>query len=170
MNGTQTTLLTNLMTFAEASIPVVYVVAWTTGVVLMGMMGYRMAFGAGQQQSRPVTLGEVAARMFFAACFFVLPDLINSTATLVLGRTEDYRSALAAVPNLAGGNPFWGMVLQVAMVWTILIGAIGVYRGFLLWNSSTSPSSSRSGGDVFWQGLWHIVGGAIAINIGVFFM
>lgn len=163
-------LLKNLMTFAESSIPAVYVVAWATGAVLMGQMGYRMAFNAGPQQSNPVTLGEVAARMFFAACFFVLPDLINSTAVLVLGKTEDYRSALAVVPNLAGGNPFWGSVLQVCMAWTVLIGAVGVYRGFLLWNSSTSPSSSRSGGDVFWQGLWHIVGGAIAINIGVFFM
>lgn len=71
------------------------------------------------------------------------------------------------IPAGAGGS-FWTLLMNTCLVWVATIGCIGMFRGFLLWNKAGAGDSAmgQSSGDYFWRGLWHIIGGAIAINIG----
>lgn len=173
MNGSYTTFFQNMMAFLQASLPVVAAVSWATGVGLVGYVGYRMAFsrapgGQGWGSGGPISPGAVAALLLLAGVFIELPAMVQSTAVTVLGGSSSYRQALALVPQYSGGNAFWTLVLEVIVMWIVLIGAVASYRGVLLWVEMANGGGGGGKGDLFWRGLWHIVFGALAVNIGRF--
>ena len=173
MNGSYTTLFQNMMAFLQTALPVVAALSWATGLGLVAYVGYRMAFsrapgGQGYGSGGPISPVAVAALLFLAGVFMELPAMVRSTAQTVLGGTSDYRQALALVPQYSGGNAFWTLVLGVVVMWIVLIGAVAAYRGFLLWMEMANGGGGSGKGDLFWRGLWHIVFGALAVNIGRF--
>lgn len=173
MTGSYATFFQNMLAFLQASLPLVAAVSWVTGVGLVAYVGYRMAFsrapgGQGYGAGGPISVGTVAALLLLAGVFMELPAMVRSTAQTVLGSTTDYRQALALVPQYSGGNAFWTLVLEVIVMWIVLIGAVASYRGVLLWMEMANGGGGSGKGDLFWRGLWHIVFGALAVNIGRF--
>ncbi len=168
-----TAFLQNMKDFAEAFIPVVSVIAFVSGVYLFGatilhVVNAHRGQGPLSHPDGGVRVGPVLIRMGIAACLFSFGMYMSKTIETIFESQVSYRTAMAYAPVAQmSGNAYWQLAWGVCVVWVVLIGVCGMFRGLLLWNSSTSEN--QGSGDLFWRGLWHIVGGAAAVNIGIFF-
>ena len=59
--------------------------------------------------------------------------------------------------------PFWTSFLVRTYAWLFLLGVCAIFRAFLLFNRAAQGDAQE--GDGFWRGFWHILGGAILVNI-----
>jgi len=165
--------LENLKSFAEAFIPVVSVIAFMSGIYLLGstilhVVNAHRGQGPLSHPDGGVRISPFLIRLGIAACLFSFGMYMTKTIETIFDSQESYRTAMAYAPVAQmSGNAYWQLAWGVCVVWVVLIGVCGMFRGLLLWNSSTTEN--QGSGDLFWRGLWHIVGGAAAVNIGVFF-
>lgn len=164
--------LNNMKDFGEAFIPVVSVLAFVAGVFLLGntmlhVVNANRGQGALSHADGGVKTGAVLMRMGISACLISFSMYMSKTIETLFGQEVDYRTALAYAPVAQmSSNPYWQLAWTVCVVWVVLIGVVGMFRGLLLWNSASTEN--QGGGDLFWRGLWHIVGGAAAVNIAIF--
>lgn len=117
----------------------------------------------GQPYEGNPNLGEIGIKILIAACLLQFSTSIEWTTNgLLAGTGSGTRDAMALV--VTSTSPTWDMILKVSFLWLAAVGVMGMFKGFLLWHKAASGDSNH--GDPFWAGLWHIVGGAILINIG----
>lgn len=110
--------------------------------------------------------GRIFARLVIGAMLLQFRATMGDVSTLVLGTgIEDYRGAMAYMPASINNSGPWRAVMETVMLWVTFLGWLAALRGFLKWNSASNGGGQS--GDLFWQGLWHIVGGAAAINVPV---
>lgn len=111
--------------------------------------------------------GGIGASLLIGALLLQFSATMNDIVSLLFSAPpQNYRNALAYMPISGGGSNYWKTVLDVCLMWVVVLGWVAAFRGLLKWNAAANGAQSSSGGDLFWQGLWHIVGGAMAINIG----
>ncbi len=109
--------------------------------------------------------GGVVAKMFVGALFLRMSGTVGDFSHLLFGAgVQDIRGvmAYAPLPQQAG---FWKEVFEVCLLWVVLIGWAGVFRGFLLWNKAANGASSGQTSDNFMQGFWHVIGGVSAVSL-----
>lgn len=161
-----TATLQSLAAFAAQIRGSLSVFAVLAGIVMFASAARALLKTQGYDQG-PNLLG-VGVRMFIGAALFQLARSIEDTRTgLLAGAGQEVRVMMGTVMPAGAGGGFWQLLLSTCLVWIATIGCIGMFRGFLLWNKAgAGDSQGGQGGDFFWRGLWHIVGGAIAINIG----
>lgn len=158
--------------FGEAFIPVVSVLAFAAGVFLLGntmlhVVNANRGQGALSHADGGVKTGSVLMRMGISACLISFGMYMSKTIETLFGEEVSYRNAMAYAPVAQmSGNAYWKLAWSVCVVWVVLIGVVGMFRGLLLWNSASTENQGT--GDLFWRGLWHIVGGAAAVNIAIF--
>lgn len=159
--------------FAVEATPVVSYVAFAAGVALMGSTFVQVANA--QRGQGPLSdaegnpkIGPFLMRTILAALMIGLPFFGDATIVALFGQKVSKDRALSYAPVQQMQSEQWTLAWSVVIVWVVLIGVIGVFRGLLLWNTATTDQ--QGGGDLFWRGLWHIVGGAAAVNIGIFFV
>ncbi len=68
----------------------------------------------------------------------------------------------------AGGTQYSQDVVDAVLVGVSALGAISIFRGLLKWKAAGEGLQNNSGSDPVWGGLWHILGGAIGLNISDF--
>lgn len=165
-------VLTSMREFAEALTPAIAVFAFLAGVAILGltfvhMVNAHRGGGPLSHGDSSLKVGAVALRMGIAAALMSFGWSLSNTITTLFAQQVPVRNALAYAPVAQMSSPVWTAAWGVIVMWVALIGAAGFMRGLILWNAAASES--QQGGDHFWRGLWHIVGGAAAANIAWFF-
>ena len=91
---------------------------------------------------------------------------IEDVSVLLTGAgVQDYRGVMAYAPMPQGAGP-WLQVIEVCLLWVHMLGYAGAFRGLLLWKKAADGGhSGGQGGDLFNQGLWHLIGGALCVNM-----
>lgn len=162
-------LLSSAAAIAKAFIPVLSILAFVFGLVLIGRAGMLMVYGReGRGVHDDVPLGSVVTHLLVGACLIQFARSVKNTLELLGGAGTEVRSALAYVQSSAAGSQVVQLGIAAAMAWVAALGLVAVFRGLLLWKSAGDGSNRGGGdGDLFWRGLWHILGGGVCVNIGM---
>lgn len=156
-----------LKTFAQEGTDFVFLASMVLGVVLvfMGLVdfvkkGKGGAGGYGQEKG----WGAIAGRVMAGSCLITLAQKLEMIIA-TNGNTEPMKQALAYVQQTSsgGGGGTLSFVWAAISAWVIFMGTVGFMRGFLLFNKASQ--GGQDSGDAFWRGLWHVIGGALAVNI-----
>jgi hypothetical protein len=141
------------------------------GAVLTGMAILLTAVHGLYANANPRTAsqapgyGGLFAKLLVGGLFLRMSATVGDFSQLLFGAgVQDIRGvmAYAPLPQEAG---FWQEVFEVCLLWVVLIGWAGVFRGFLLWNKAANGNASGQGGDHFMQGMWHVIGGVSAVSM-----
>jgi hypothetical protein len=164
-------LLKGATAFAEQLIPLlVSALAVVVGLFLIfsavrniyqkGADGRAMAGGS------EIGYGGVAMKLLVGGMLLRFGATIEDTSNLLFGvGIQSYQGVLAYAP-LPAQTGLWRQVFEVCLLWVVMIGWIGAFRGLMLWNGAANGGGSGgSSGDLFWRGLWHLIGGAAAVNM-----
>ena len=142
--------------------------------VLAGMICIYLALrmcvaqAQGQREGRPL-FGPVVAHVLLGYFFLRLAGFSTDVIQLLMGSApQTPASALSYLPAQVSQSSFWSRVALAIVSWVAMFGAIAIFRGLLLWREMSTGSPNQPG-DLMWRGLWHIVFGAIALNIGGLF-
>lgn len=154
-------ILSEFHAVSQAAYPVLTALGYAVGMYFLVSAGREMFSPTDARDS--VDKQKVVADLAFGSIFVQIGRIIAEARSL-MDDGGQVRAALAYVMPQSGTG-FFGLVLTVVMAWVALIGAIGVFRGFLLWRDMASGASRQGGTDLFWRGLWHIIGGGIAMNL-----
>ena len=159
------TMATTAREFAQDGTTFIYVAALCAGIVfaLMSLRDIVLKGKSGGGYGQEKSWGSIVSQLIVASCLVTLANkLDNMIATT--GGTEQLRTALSYAQGTAGGGggPL-GFVWAAVSAWVVLVGTAGFMRGFLLFNKASQ--GQQDSGDAFWRGLWHVVGGAICVNV-----
>lgn len=153
---------------AEGFVPLLL----TAICVLVGMVLIYMAIVRVYAMSRPgsfnqreASWGAIAGQLLVGGLLLRLGATMQDFSQLLFGTDiQDIRGVMAYAPLPAQAG-FWKQVLEVCLLWVVMLGWCGAFRGLLLWNKAVAGGDSSNGGDYYWRGVWHIVGGAAAVNL-----
>jgi len=101
----------------------------------------------------------------------VFSSLIFGGLLLNWGSTTEMASSTVALSGGALGympeasNAYFKSLLDSIYVLMAAFGAVAILKGLLLWKS-VADGERNGGEDAVWRGLWHILGGAFALNLG----
>lgn len=166
-------VLVGVKAFASSFIPVIagYASVLAGFVIIGSAISNFTKLGDGNYRGTEsgVTWGSVGLRLLIGGMLLQLSTSMQGVSEMLFGLPiQDYRGVLAyANARSAGGPGPWAQVMEVALLWVVLLGWVAAFRGFLQWNTAASGGggSGGSAGDYFWKGLWHIIGGGVAINL-----
>jgi hypothetical protein len=155
-----------LKLFAQEGTGFIYVVAMLSGIVLaiMALNDLVKKGKTGGYGGNEKGFGAIGFRLLMSSCLVTLAnklDMIISTN----GSTEPIKQALAYAQGTAGGAGGGGLTFVWAAIsaWVVFLGTVGFFRGFLLFDEASQ--GGQNSGDAFWRGLWHVIGGAICVNV-----
>ena len=156
-----------LKQFAAAMIPVIL----TGASVLAGLWVIAMAIkkmtviGDHRHGGQDATWGGVGFSLLIGALLLQFSSTMNDVSELITGsQIQDVHGVLSYVDSKGSSFSAYHSVLEAVLIWIVFLGWISAFRGFLKWNQAANGQSQ--GSDPFWVGLWHIIGGALAINLG----
>lgn len=157
-----------LREFAVAMMPVIFSgVAVFAGLLIIASSIMKMTRLADERGgSEQATWGGVGFGLLIGALLLQFSSTMNDVSDLLFGtKIQDVRGVLAYVDSKGTSIGAWRAVLEAVLMWVVFLGWISAFRGFLKWNQAAN-GQSQGGSDPFWAGLWHIIGGAAAINLG----
>lgn len=112
--------------------------------------------------------GGIALKLLIGGMMLRLGSTVGDISELLTGSgTQDIRGVLAYAPvTQTAKAAFWMGVFEVCLLWVLMLGWLGAFRGLMLWHKAAAGSQSGgSAGDLFFQGFWHLLGGAAAVNL-----
>jgi len=157
-------ILASANAIASASFSLLGPVSLLMGVWLMGSGLKKLV--ADPAQRGEVDLTSVAIRILMGGVLMQYATSVSWTRTLMGGAGGEVRSAVLLAVSGSSTTSVVYQVFTASLLWVAAIGAFGMVRGFYLWAQIGNGESQSGGKDFFWSGLWHILGGALAINIG----
>ncbi|HWS26694.1 MAG TPA: hypothetical protein VN259_09020 [Xanthomonadales bacterium] len=164
-------LLAGAQAFAENLIPfLVGAAAVVVGLVVIFSAirnVYQMgATGRASASGNEVGYGGVAMKLLVGGLLLRFAATLQDTSQLLFGVAIQSHHGVLAYAPLPAQAGMWRQVLEVVLLWVVMIGWVGAFRGLMLWNSAANGGGSGgSSGDLFWRGLWHLIGGATAVNL-----
>ena len=156
-------MITLANSFAGALIPLFSVFGVVTGLILIRSAAMELMGKNSRGEDGP-NFSAVCGRLLIAGVFFQFAVSVGWTTSLFGGTQTSTRAAMALVINTS--NPVWDSVMDASFLWLQLIGYAAVFRGFIKWNAAVGGDNNGNGKDEFWAGMWHIVGGAVLVNLG----
>jgi hypothetical protein len=162
------TTLAGFRSIAENLVPLLLTaICVLAGLVLIFLAirkVYRMGAAGGYSQQQ-ASWGGIAGQLLIGGMLLRMGATMEDVSHLLFGTgVQDIRGVMAYAPLPAQGA-FWGQVVEVCLLWVVMLGWAGAFQGLLLWNKGVSGSDSGQGGDYYWRGFWHILGGAAAVNL-----
>lgn len=119
----------------------------------------------GAMQSGNDGWGLIAGQLLIGGLLLRLGASMQDVSVLLFGsEIQDVRGVFAYAPLPAQAG-LWRQVLEVCLLWVVMLGWAGAFRGLLLWNQGVAGGNSGQGGDYYWRGTWHLLGGAAAVNL-----
>lgn len=164
MNFNQFTIFINsTATFAHDGGLFVYMIALVVGIwfIASGVFWVVQKGKHGGSHDEK-SWGTILMRFFWASCLITLGnlmDLFQSTN----GNVDGARQVLAYMASQSKNSAQFGAIYQALSIWCVFIGTIGFFRGFILFDKASQ--GGHDSGDAFWRGLWHVVFGALAVQI-----
>lgn len=107
------------------------------------------------------TWGQILMRFFWATCTLTLARMMESFHE-ANGSVDGARTVLAYFQTSSDSAALSAIYGALAL-WCVFIGTIGFCRGFVLFDKASQ--GGHDSGDNFWRGLWHVVGGALTVQI-----
>lgn len=151
-----------LKTFAQEGTSFIYTAAMAAGITLT-LIALIDIIKKGKDNHQDKTWGAIVGRLAIASCLVTLAgklEIIIATN----GSTEPVKQAMAYVQGTAGGGGgTLSFIWAVISAWIVFLGTAGFMRGFLLFDKASQ--GGQDAGDNMWRGLWHIVGGALCVNL-----
>lgn len=150
--------------FAREGTTFVYLVSVVLGIWFV-VTGLIWVVQKGNPRGGPgmdKTWGNILMRFFWATCMVTLARMMSHVED-VNGSVDGAREVLAYFQSQGAGSAALGAVYAALATWCVFIGTIGFCRGFLLFDKASQ--GSHDSGDNFWRGLWHVVGGALTVQI-----
>lgn len=160
-------ILNGATSFANSFIPfLLTALAVVTGLYLVFSAVVSIYKKSSDVRDQESSYGAIALRLLIGGMLLRFGATVEDVSLLITGtQIEDYRGVLAYAP-LPEGAGLWRQVMEVVLLWVVMLGWAGAYRGLLLWAKATNGGGSGgNGGDLFWQGIWHLIGGALAVNL-----
>jgi len=148
-------------TIAKSGTQFVYILSVAVGIALVLSALISIVKKGGRHAHHDITWGFIVGRLLIGALLTTLGFTLGSILT-TMGSPTEVISAFAYVQNSnsdATVQAIWG----ACKAWCIFIGTIAFFRGFLLLDRSTR--GGREGGDDVWRAFWHILGGAVTVQI-----
>lgn len=153
---------------AGAILPLFSLFGVIAGLYLLGSASMELLSdgrGGGGPHAQGPNLSAIGVKVLIAACLLQFATSIEWTSNgLMDGVGGGAREAMALV--IVNQSPTWELILKTSFLWLQLVGVAGMFRGFLKLHEAGSGDNQRGGSDPFWSGVWHLIGGAILINIG----
>ena len=150
--------------FARAVLPLLGALSAVMGLYMMGR-AIRTMFKTDREEGA-VNWASIGGQAVVAAMLLRLGGTADWARELIGDTGTGFRDYL----QMGAGGANDGMVLKqivaVGLLWVAVIGFVGIVRGLHLWGEA-SAGNSQAGKSAFWGGLWHILGGAVAINVGL---
>jgi hypothetical protein len=162
-------MLTNMSAISQAFWPLLAALGDVYGLILIGQAG-KLLIDAGGPNSHheSVPYGAIGTKALIAAFLLSFTQSVNLFSNdLMGGAGSNARSVLSYYAPTSSGGGVWALAINVCFIWVGVMGACAIFRGLHKWHSAGS-GKSQSTGDDFWAGLWHIVFGGIAVNMGRF--
>jgi hypothetical protein len=160
-----TAIFTALQQDASGLISIMGILGLLFGTVVLGKAGVMMIKGDPRTGEAPVGKVIVQALMGGALMQF------GATVSMIRGETgglgSGARSAVMDGMPASGGSALWGVVLGAVFTWLACLGGFAMMRALVMWNAAGSGDSQGGGKDAFWSGFWHLLGGAVCMNIGL---
>jgi hypothetical protein len=157
-----------LIEVGQAIFPMLSVLSALVGLWMIGSAGLLMwRAGSDHPQARQSGIaGPLLTKSLVGALFLQFSRSIEMTRELVGGAGAEVRAGIVEAAGPSAGSGFWGLVMAALFLWLTVIGALAMFRGFYLWHKAGAGDNQGGGGDHAWAALWHVLAGAIAINIG----
>lgn len=149
--------------FAQEGAALVYIVAMMVGAYLIfDVLSKVVKKGDARASSQEdMGWGPILARAFMASCMITLARMMSFFQE-TNGSVDAARAVLAyAAPT--GGPSGFTLIYSTLALWCVFIGTIGFFRGFLLFDKASQ--GGHGSGDAFWRGLWHVIFGALTVQI-----
>lgn len=162
-------LLTASRAFAESFIPFLVQSVAVLGGLYIIFSAVRAMFKKGSERmggGRDVEWSGIAIKLLVGGMLLRLSSTVTDVSYMLTGAgVQDVRGVLAYAP-VAQSAGMWAGVFEVCLLWVVMLGWAGAARGLFLWNKAADGGGGASdGGDLFWRGFWHLVGGAAAVNL-----
>lgn len=116
---------------------------------------------SGNMSGGQVGAGKIFSPLIIGALFVSWGNTTNMVAES-LALTG---SAVGYLPEKTTG--YSEQVLKAAFSIIGVLGMIAIFRGLLKWKRA-GEGYAQGGDDLVWGGLWHIIGGGIAMRLGAF--
>lgn len=153
--------------FAQEGTDFIYFAALVAGCVLafMSLMDLvKKGQTSAGMATPPKSWGSILGRLVIASCLVTLAtklDMVIATN----GSTEGIRTALAYAKGTtaSAGNNTLQLIWAAISAWAVFMGMVGFMRAFLLFDKASQ--GGHDSGDAMWRGFWHLIGGALVINI-----
>lgn len=139
----------------------IYILAATVGVVLI-IVAIRMIILKGASpNAREILWGAIVSRMLIGTLLVTMGWTLGQVLETT-GNPQELQSALAYVQSQTR-DEVSSAIWTAIRAWCVLMGTAGFFRGFLLLDRATH--GGRDGGDDVWRAFWHILGGALTIQL-----
>lgn len=135
---------------------------YVAGIVLL-MIGISRLLKTEQQGAQgPTGIGTLMT-FIVAGCLFSINSIIAYfTATMFNDGTIDTNGALAYTEGLGGAANHVHAVISAIIAFSIVVGWVSLIRGFFILRGVSEGNSQAS----MMAAITHLVGGALAINLG----
>lgn len=147
--------------FASSGTTFVYVLAVAIGVVLVLSAIKNLILKGAGRTAQEIPWGGIAFRLLIGALLTTMGWTL-STILQTTGEPTELQSALAYVQG-ANDDATIQAIWAAIRAWCVFMGTIGFMRGFLILDRATQ--GGRDTGDDVWRAFWHILGGAITIQL-----
>jgi hypothetical protein len=151
---------------ADVKQPIIFGVAATAfvvGVLYVAKGLFKIAkYG---QDPRTHSMHIIVAHLAFGALLIALSQTMGSMLQTIFGRPDIV--SFSGISWTGGGGTNIGNgneAIEAAIIFFQLVGLIGFLRGWVMMKNSVEGSSQATVG----QGLTHVIGGAVAVNLPLF--
>lgn len=154
--------LNEFAALGKAFVPLVYWAALLIGFFFTGSALQKIAkMGHDQGGGQQPTWAGVGGNLLVTIGATMLSAWVDSLSNDFGGIGEGVASQMAYMRDGTNGSlkPLWNAIYA----WLFLLGICAIFRAFLLFNRAAQGHAQE--GDGFWRGFWHVVGGAILVNI-----
>ncbi|VTU44969.1 hypothetical protein [Variovorax sp. RA8] len=154
--------LNEFAALGRAFVPLVYWAALLIGFFFAGSALHKIAkMGHDHHGGQQPTWAGVGGNLLVTIGATMLSAWVESLSRDYGGIGEGVASQMAYIRDGTSGSlkPLWDAIYA----WIFLLGVCAIFRAFLLFNRAAQGHAQE--GDGFWRGFWHILGGAILVNI-----
>ena len=154
--------LNEFAALGKALVPLVYWGGLVVGVFFAGSaLGKIAKMGRDSHGGQPPTWAGVGGNLLVTLGCTALSSWVESLTKEFGGLGEGIASQMAYLRDNSAGSlqPLWSAIYA----WIFLLGVVAIFRAFLLFNRAAQGHAQE--GDGFWRGFWHLVGGAVLVNL-----
>lgn len=153
--------LSGFTELAQMLMPVIYISAafcglWYAALALMKIRD----MGKDNGRDTP-TWGAVMGNLLVTLVSTCLASWVHTLSENYGSIGSGLSSQMAYMRDSAASDlkPMWTAIYA----WMLLLGVCAIWRAVLLFNRAAQGNSRD--GDSWWAGFWHVVGGAVLVNI-----